>query len=36
VAMMSILIFLVKEPRKFQSRSARTSILSETSSSDNL
>jgi len=36
VGMMSILIFLVKEPRKFRSRSAQTSIRKEASSSDNL
>jgi MFS family permease len=34
VAMMLILIFLVKEPRKFKTRSAPSSALTETSSSD--
>jgi MFS family permease len=34
IAMMLILIFLVKEPRKFKTRSAPSSALTETSSSD--
>jgi MFS family permease len=34
VVMMSILVFLVKEPRKLRPRSAQTSILTEVSSSD--
>ena len=36
VAMMLILIFLVKEPRKFKTRSAPSSALTETSSSDSI
>ena len=36
VVMIVILIFLVKEPRKFASRAARSVVLPEASSSDNL
>jgi glycine/serine hydroxymethyltransferase len=36
VAMMAILIFLVKEPRKLRPRSSQTAVVKETSSSDSI